>query len=200
MARYHGPRLRIVRQLGALPGLTNKTPTTKRPPGQHNNANKKASNYKSQLQEKQKLRYNYGITERQLRRYIQKARKFKGSTGFSLLQLLEMRLDSIVYRLGFAPTIPAARQLINHGHITVNNKRVSIASFECKPFDTVGVQAKENSKNLVKSSLENVSQYVPNFLERDDQALTGKVKTLITRNELILKINELLIVEYYSRR
>src|SRR5918997_5477486 len=135
MSRYRGPRLRVVRRLGDVPGLTRKTPRRAYPPGQHGQARKKRSEYAIRLEEKQKLRFNYGITEKQLLRYVRKARRATGSTGQTLLQLLEMRLDNTVFRMGMAPTIPAARQLVNHGHVTVNNRVVSIASYACRAGD-----------------------------------------------------------------
>src|SRR5512146_2719574 len=120
MARYRGPRLRVVRRLGELPGLSRKSPRKAYPPGQHGQDRKKKSEYAVRLEEKQKLRFNYGLTEKQLLRYVKKARRAGGSTGLVILQLLEMRLDNTVFRLGFGPTIPAARQIVNHGHICVN--------------------------------------------------------------------------------
>ena len=133
MSRYRGPRVRIVRRLGELPALTRKITERNYLPGQHgkDNAGRKPSisEYGVRLQEKQKLRYNYHISERQLFGYIQKSRRLKGATGTILLQFLEMRLDNIVFRLGLASTIPQARQLVNHGHILVNNHRVTIPSF-----------------------------------------------------------------------
>ncbi len=133
MSRYRGPRLRIVRRLGDLPGLTRKAARRSYPPGQHGQARRKRSEYAIRLEEKQKLRFNYGLSERQLVRYVKKARRMQGSTGTNLLQLMEMRLDNIIFRLGFAPTIPGARQLVNHGHITVNGRVVDIASYNCRP-------------------------------------------------------------------
>ena len=154
MARYRGPKLRIIRRLGELPGLTQKTCTRNFPPGQHGPKNKtsgggktKESQYAIRLKEKQKLRFNYGISERQLISYVREARRRKGSTGEILLQLLEMRLDTIVFRLGFAPTIASARQLISHGHVQVNNRRVNIPSYLCQINDVVAVA--ENSKKFV---------------------------------------------------
>ncbi len=131
MSRYRGPRLRVVRRLGDLPGLTRKSARRSYPPGQHGQARKKRSEYATQLEEKQKLRFNYGISEKQLLRYVRKAKRAGGSSGQTLLKLLEMRLDNIVFRLGMAPTIPAARQLVNHGHVQVNGRVVSIASYQC---------------------------------------------------------------------
>jgi len=153
MARYRGPRLRIIRRLGELPGLTQKTCERNFPPGQHGpkkkltgNQKSKESQYAIRLKEKQKLRFNYGISERQLISYVREARRRSGSTGEILLQLLEMRLDNIVFRLGFAPTIASARQLISHGHIAINGIRTNIPSYLCKINDTISVA--ENSKNF----------------------------------------------------
>ena len=128
MSRYRGPRLRITRRLGDLPGLTRKAAKRSNPPGQHGSARRKRSEYAIRLEEKQKLRFNYGISERQLVRYVKKARAMEGSTGSNLLKLLESRLDNVCFRLGFGPTIPGARQLVNHGHVIVNGKPLDIAS------------------------------------------------------------------------
>src|SRR4028118_1067485 len=154
MSRYRGPRLRIVRRLGDLPGLSRKSPRRAYPPGQHGQNRKKRSEYAVRLEEKQKLRFNYGITEKQLLRYVRKARRATGSTGQSLLQLLEMRLDNTVFRLGMAGTIPAARQLVNHGHVTVNGRVVDIPSYQCRPGDVIGIKNTERSKRLVQQNLE----------------------------------------------
>ena len=158
MARYRGPRLRIIRRLGELPGLTQKTCTRNFPPGQHGpkkkvvgNQKSKESQYAVRLKEKQKLRFNYGINEKQLIKYVREARRRNGSTGEILLQILETRLDNIVFRLGFAPTIAAARQLISHGHISVNAKRINIPSYLCKINDNISVN--EVSRNFIKKSL-----------------------------------------------
>jgi small subunit ribosomal protein S4 len=201
MARYRGPRLRIVRRLGDLPGLTRKTPRKAYPPGQHGQARRKRSEYAIRLEEKQKLRYNYGVSERQLLRYVRKARRASGSTGQVLLQLLEMRLDNTIFRLGMAPTIPAARQLVSHGHVTVNGQRVNIPSYQCRPGELIGIRNTEKSRELVKANL----QYpglanVPSHLELDKAQLTAKVNSVIEREWVALQINELLVVEYYSRQ
>jgi small subunit ribosomal protein S4 len=201
MSRYRGPRLRIVRRLGELPGLTRKSARRSYPPGQHGQNRKKRSEYAIRLEEKQKLRYNYGLTERQLLRYVRKARRVTGSTGQVLLQLLEMRLDNTVFRLGMAPTIPAARQLVSHGHVTVNGRVVNIPSYECRPGEVIGVRDKEKSRKLVEANL----QYpglanLPSHLEFDKNALVGKVNGVVEREWVALNINELLVVEYYSRQ
>ncbi|KMW70350.1 30S ribosomal protein S4, partial [Limnoraphis robusta] len=154
MSRYRGPRLRIVRRLGDLPGLTRKVARRAYPPGQHGQARRKRSEYAIRLEEKQKLRFNYGLSEKQLLRYVKKARRATGSTGQVLLQMLEMRLDNTIFRLGMAPTIPGARQLVNHGHVTVNGRVVDIASYQCRPGDLVGIKNREKSREMVKANLQ----------------------------------------------
>lgn len=203
MARYRGPRVKIVRRLGELPGLTSKIPNRNYPAGQHGPSSgmAKMSQYRVRLQEKQKLRYNYGLTEKQMLSYVKEARRLKGSTGSVLIQLLEMRLDNIVYRLGIGNTIPASRQIVNHGHIYVNNKKVTIPSFQCSPNDTIEIRNKQNSKKLAERFLEQPSyNTIPHYLEFEKETLKGKVKRLAENTETNLQINELLIVEYYSRR
>lgn len=201
MSRYRGPRLRIIRRLGDLPGLTRKSAKRAYPPGQHGQNRKKRSEYAVRLEEKQKLRMNYGLTEKQMLRYVRRARRVTGSTGQVLLQLLEMRLDNTVFRLGMAPTIPAARQLVNHGHVVVNGRVVDIASYQCRPGETVGVKDKEASRKLVEANL----QYpglanLPSHLEFDKNKMVGKVNSLVEREWVALQVNELLVVEYYSRQ
>ncbi|MEM1395457.1 MAG: 30S ribosomal protein S4 [Cyanobacteria bacterium P01_D01_bin.116] len=201
MSRYRGPRLRITRRLGELPGLSRKTARRAYPPGQHGQNRKKRSEYAVRLEEKQKLKFNYGLTEKQMVRYIRKARRVTGSTGQILLQMLEMRLDNTVFRLGMAPTIPAARQLVNHGHVHVNGREVNIASYQCRPGDIIGVKNKDASKQLVETNL----QYpglanLPSHLEFDKNNLTGKVNGVCEREWVALSVNELLVVEYYSRK
>ncbi len=201
MSRYRGPRLRIVRRLGDLPGLTRKSARRAYPPGVHGQERKKPSEYSIRLVEKQKLRFNYGVTERQMLRYVRKARRAAGSTGQVILQLLEMRLDNTVFRMGMAPTIPAARQLVNHGHVTVNGRVVDIASFQCRPGEVIGVRNRDQSRKMVEANL----QYpglanLPSHLEFDKNKLEGKVNGMIEREWVALQINELLVVEYYSRQ
>lgn len=203
MARYRGPRLRIVRRLGELPGLTRKTSRKENPPGQHGSsaAMKKISQYSIRLREKQKLRYNYGISEKQLINYVKKSRKSKGSSGEILLQLLEMRLDNIVFRLGMAPTVLAARQMVNHGHICVNQQSVDIPSFQCKPQDVITVKDRKGSRKMIESHIEAFGNVqLPEHLTFNASNLVGEIKSLVQRNWLSLKINELLVVEYYSRK
>lgn len=201
MSRYRGPRLRIVRRLGDLPGLTRKSPRRAYPPGQHGQARKKRSEYAIRLEEKQKLRFNYGLTERQLLRYVRKARRATGSTGQALLQMLEMRLDNTVFRLGMAATIPGARQLVNHGHVTINGRPVNIPSYQCRPGEVIGVRDNERSRKLVQQNLEYPGlSNTPSHLEFDKGKLTGRVNGVIEREWIALQINELLVVEYYSRQ
>jgi len=201
MSRYRGPRLRIARRLGDLPGLTRKSPRRAYPPGQHGQGRRKRSEYAIRLEEKQKLLYNYGLSERQLLRYVKKARSSASSTGLMLLQLLEMRLDNTVFRMGMAPTIPGARQLVNHGHLTVNGREVNIASYQCKPGDVIEVKNKEKSKELVKTNLQYPGlAHLPSHLEFDRDKLVGKVNGIIEREWVALQVNELMVVEYYSRQ
>lgn len=202
MARYRGPKLRITRRLGSLLGLTQKNSAKTNRPGQHVQNNKKSTTeYGLRLEEKQKLKFNYGITESQLYHYIKEARRRNGVTGLILLQLLEMRLDTICFSLGFASTIAGARQLVNHGHITVNNKVVDIASFQCQINDVIGVKPKTTSKNIIENNLKNVNfTNPPTHLTLDKTKLEGTVKNYCDRSELLLELNELLVIEYYSRR
>ena len=205
MSRYRGPKIRIVRRLGDLPGLTGKTTSRSTLPGQHSksafNKNKNASSYSIRLQEKQKLRYNYGLTEKQLLKYVKEAKRLKGSTGAILMQLLEMRLDNIIFRLGLGNSIPASRQMVNHGHIYVNSKKVTIPSFQCKPNDLIEVKDRKVSKQLSQQFLTLTKANIrPRYLEFEPEKLKGIVKRVADNNEANININELLIVEYYSRK
>ena len=201
MARYTGAKLRVTRRLGDLPGLTSKKGKLQQRPGQHGATNKKLTQYAIRLEEKQKLRFNYGISEKQLMNYIRKAKKIKGTTGNILLQLLEMRLDNIIFRLGMAPTISAARQLVGHKHITINGACVSIPSYQCQPGDVISVKDSQTSKQLVTNNLELPAlSNVPQNLDFDKKALTAKVLGIIEREWIALKLNELFVIEFYSRK
>ena len=204
MSRYRGPKLRITRRLGVLPGLTTKKSNKTNRPGKDGNAggdNKKLTEYGVRLEEKQKLKYNYGLTESQLFRYVKEARRRKGVTGLILLQLLEMRLDTLCFTLGFAKSISQARQLVNHGHITVNKKTVSIPSFQCRLNDVISVKEKSTSKNLVESNVkENQVNTIPGHLKFDSSKLEATVLDYCDRNDVGLQLDELLVIEYYSRR
>jgi small subunit ribosomal protein S4 len=200
MSRYRGPRLRIIRRLGELPGFTSKTTHRTSQPGEHGEGSfSKPSAYGIRLQEKQKVRFNYGITERQLLSYVKRAKRVKGSTGEILLQLLEMRLDNVVFRLGMAPTIVAARQLISHGHIKINDQKVDIPSYSRQVKDVISVSSKQNSRTMVASANENRSTVVPTHLSFNKESLVGVVNKIIDRKDVGLPLNELLVVEFYSR-
>jgi len=201
MSRYRGPRVKIICRLGALPGLTRKTSKSKLNLKNQSNKKKKKSQYRVRLEEKQKLRFHYGLTERQLLRYVRIARRAKGSTGQVLLQLLEMRLDNTIFRLGMAPTIPAARQLVNHGHIIVNDISVNIPSYRCQPQDRIIIRNKPQSQILVDKHLQEFQQIkLPNHLDFNVQNRQAVVNNLINRASIGVTVNELLIVEYYSRQ
>nr|YP_010273776.1 ribosomal protein S4 [Erycibe obtusifolia]UKO32184.1 ribosomal protein S4 [Erycibe obtusifolia] len=200
MSRYRGPRFKKIRRLGALPGLTNKRPRAVSDLRNQSRSGKK-SQYRIRLEEKQKLRFHYGLTERQLLQYVRIARKAKGATGQVLLQLLEMRLDNILFRLGMASTIPAARQLVNHRHILVNGRIVDIPSYRCKPRDIITSKDRQKSRALIQNSLESSPhEELPNHLTLHPSPYKGLVNQIIDTKWVGLKINELLVIEYYSRR
>jgi small subunit ribosomal protein S4 len=228
MGRYLGPRIKIVRRLGLLPGLTRKNIKNRtKTPGQHGKIivtkikrSSLSDDYKERLLEKQKLRFNYGISEKQLVSYFHEAKRLPGSTGTSLLELIESRLDCIIYRLGFASTITAARQLINHGHILVNNRHVNIPSFLCKQNDIISIKNKLSSRKLIEENLltqqerrkliqqrmkrvnltkSRFHSLLPTHLEMDVEKLQGKILSKVKRKDVLIKINELKVVEYYSR-
>nr|YP_009395351.1 ribosomal protein S4 [Polysiphonia infestans]ARW64331.1 ribosomal protein S4 [Polysiphonia infestans] len=201
MSRYKGPRLRISRRLGELPGLTRKKSKKTYPSGEHGQQVRKPSEYALRLEEKQKIRYNYGVSEKQLLKNIKAAKKVQGSTGIILLQILEMRLDNTLFRLGIAPTIAAARQLINHRHILINNKIVSICSYQCKPGDRISIKDRASSCSLVKKYMENPGlANLPSHLEIDKKTMIAKINGIIERDWVGIELNELLVVEYYSRK
>ena len=201
MARYTGAKLRITRRLGDLPGLTSKKSKSTKRPGQHGATQKKLTQFAIRLEEKQKLRFNYGLSEKQLMNYVRKAKKIKGASGNILLQLLEMRLDNVIFRLGMAPTIAAARQIVGHKHITVNNSCVSIPSYQCKPGDVISIKDSTASKQLVNKNLELPAlSNIPQNLDFDKKALTAKVLGIIDREWIALKVNELFVIEFYSRK
>ena len=200
MSRYRGPRFKKIRCLGALPGLTSKRPRSGSDLRNQSRFGKR-SQYRIRLEEKQKLRFHYGLTERQLLRYVRIAGKAKGSTGQVLLQLLEMRLDNILFRLGMASTIPGARQLVNHRHILVNGHIVDIPSYRCKPRDIITTKDKQRSKALIQNYIASPPpEELPKHLTIDSFQYKGLVNQIIDSKWIGLKINELLVVEYYSRQ
>lgn len=205
MSRYRGPKLKISRRLGILPSLTTKKSNKINRPGKDGNANadtgKKLTEYGVRLEEKQKLKFNYGLTENQLYRYVKEARRRQGVTGLILLQLLEMRLDTICFTLGYAKSIPQARQLVNHGHITVNNKVVSIPSFQCRLNDVISIKEKSSSKTLIQDNIKNNPiNNIPAHLNFDSEKLKAKVLDYCDRADVSLQIDDLLVIEHYSRR
>lgn len=200
MSRYTGSVYRKARRLGFSVTETGKE-IAKRPniPGQHGgDRGKKLSNYGTQLQEKQKLRFMYGLTEKQFRKTFNEAGKMKGVHGEDLLKLLESRLDNLVYRIGFATTRRGARQLVNHGHITVNGKKVDIPSYRCKPSDVIAVKESDKELAIVKASLEAKNSRVE-FITYDENKMAGTYVRYPERSELNADINESLIVEFYNR-
>jgi len=202
MARYTGPSTRVSRRFGQyIVGSAKVLERRNFPPGQHGpKSRRKLSEYAVGLNEKQKLRFIYGLLERQFRRVFAIAKKERGVTGERFLQLLETRLDSVVYLLGFAKSRAAARQLVNHGHVRVNGKKVDIASYNVVQGDEVEMKAVNSSRQLATRAIEeNRARVVPAWLTRNDEALKGTVTRLPTRDEMEPSINEQLIVEYYSR-
>jgi small subunit ribosomal protein S4 len=205
MSRYRGPRLKISRRLGILPGLTTKKSNKINRPGKDGNTNsdtgKKLTEYGVRLEEKQKLKFNYGLTENQLYRYIKEARRRQGVTGLILLQLLEMRLDTLCFTLGFAKSIAEARQLVNHGHITINKKVVNIPSFQCRLNDIIGIKEKNTSKTLVENNIQNNQvKNIPAHLKFDTAKLEARILDYCNRDDITLPLDELLVIEHYSRR
>ena len=200
MARYTGSTNRVSRHLG-FSTLENGKELAKRPyaPGQHGNKRaKKLSNYGVQLQEKQKLRFMYGLSEKQFEATFKRAGKMQGVHGDNLFKLLESRLDNLVYRLGFSTTRRGARQLVNHGHITVNGKKVDIPSYTCKPGDVIAVKDNAKDMSIIKSSLEALLKRVE-FVTYDENKMAGTYVRYPERSELNADINESLIIEYYNR-
>nr|YP_011027030.1 ribosomal protein S4 [Sedum dasyphyllum]WQN01279.1 ribosomal protein S4 [Sedum dasyphyllum] len=200
MSRYRGPRFKKIRRLGALPGLTSKRPRVESELRNQSRSGKR-SQYRIRLEEKQKLRFHYGLTERQLLKYVRIAGKAKGSTGQVLLQLLEMRLDNILFRLSMASTIPGARQLVNHRHILVNGRIVDIPSYRCKPSDIITAKDDKKSRALIQNYIDSTPhEELPKHLTLHALQYKGLVNQIIDSKGVGLKINELLVVEYYSRQ
>lgn len=200
-----GPRLKITRRLGVeLPGLTRKDASKRpTPPGQHGakSARRRKSEYRKQLEEKQKLRYQYGVTETQLRRYLATALRQPGVTGEALLALLERRLDNVVWRLGYAPTIPAARQLVSHGNVRVNNQRVDRASYQVDVGDTIALSTRARERPSVVEQVERgPTVKLPSHLARDPgDGMVARVIGTPVRGDVPFVVNEAAIIEYYAR-
>lgn len=202
MARYIGPKSKIARKFGdPIYGPDDAFEKKNYPPGQHgvNKRRRKLSEYGIQLKEKQKAKYTYGVLERQFLNLFKKAQSSKGVTGEVLLQLLESRLDNVVFRLGIAPTRAGARQLVSHGHIVVNGSMVSIPSYSVKPGDIVGVREKSKSLEAITDSLGSARYNKSSWLEWDNDAMAGKFMNRPEREEIPENIKEQLIVELYSK-
>jgi small subunit ribosomal protein S4 len=203
MARYTGPKTKISRRFGVpIFGPAKAMERKNYPPGMHGpkGSRRKQSDYAIALAEKQKLRYQYGLLERQFRRYFQTALTRRGVTGETLLQLLETRLDNVVYRLGFANSRNAARQMVSHGHVSVNGRKVNVSSYTLRPGDEVVIKDKPGSRRLAARNLE-LTQIapIPEWLVVDKEGFSGKVARIPTRDEIAPIVNEQLIVELYSR-
>lgn len=203
MSRYTGPRFRIARRLGGaeLPGLF--VPRELRrtyPPGQHGPTQRiKLSDYAIRLREKQKLRAHYGVSEKQVRRYMVAAKAAKGNTGTNLLVSLESRLDNVIFRLGFTRTIRAARQMVGHGHILVNGTRVDIPSYYCRVNDIITLSDKSKMKERVTAELNGPTALaLPSYIERFDADLKGVIRSIPEASDCPLVINESLVVELYA--
>jgi small subunit ribosomal protein S4 len=203
MARYTGPKSKISRRYGvALFGPSKALERKNYPPGMHGpkGSRRKRSDYSAALAEKQKLRFQYGLMERQFRRYFENALRKRGVTGETLLQMLETRLDNVVYRLGFANSRNAARQMVSHGHVAVNSRKVNVSSFNLRAGDIVTVKDRPASRRLATRNLELTQiQPIPDWLVVDKDQFQGKVVRIPTRDEIAPIVNEQLVVELYSR-
>lgn len=200
MSRYTGPAYKRSRRVG-ISTLENGKELVKKPygPGQHGNGRKgKLSNYGVQLVEKQKIRFIYGISEKQLKKTFERAAKLKGIHGENILKLLESRLDNIVYRMGLASTRSGARQFVNHGHVSVNDRKVDIPSYQVKPGDVVAVRENSKDHKAMKESLEKVTKTV-DYVSFDKNKLEGTYIRLPERSELSSDVNESLVVEFYNK-
>lgn len=203
MARYTGPKDKISRRFGTpIFGPSKALERRAFAPGQHGarSGRKKLSDYAIALGEKQKLRYQYGMLEKQFRKFFEEASRRRGVTGEILLQMLECRLDNVVYRLGLAPSRNAARQYVSHGHVTVNGKKVNIASYQCKQGEVIAMKPGARAQQMGLRSLD-ITQaiVVPDWLSQDRDKLSGTVNRLPSREEIDPIVNEQLIVELYSR-
>jgi small subunit ribosomal protein S4 len=203
MARYTGPREKIARRFGVpIFGPSRALELRNFPPGQHGarNTRRKLSEYGTALAEKQKLRYHYGVLEKQFRRFFAEAQRRKGVTGENLLQMLELRLDNVTYRLGFANTRFATRQLVSHGHVLVNGIRVNVASYQCSPGDIITVKGNARSQQLIGRFLEMTQGTpVPDWMTLDRDKMQGKINRVPLREDINPIANEQLVVELYSR-
>lgn len=203
MARYRGPRHKLCRRLGNCIWGDPKCPSNKRayPPGQHGpNLRRKMSVYGQQLQDKQKIRTHYGLMERQMRRTFEKAQQMGGVTGTNLLMLLESRLDSVVYRLGFSNTIQGARQLVNHGHILVDDKKVDVPSFRVMPGMKVSIREKSRKIPMIAEGAENPPQMLPEYLDRAANSFEAQMTATPNAETIPFKADTAGVIGFYSRK
>ncbi len=203
MARDRGPRLKKCRAVGIiLPGLTTKTALDRPyPPGVHGSRRRgKQSEYKIRLVEKQKMRWHYGLLEKQFRRYVRRASRMRGPSGSNLVQILERRLDNVVWRLGLAPTIPAARQLVLHRHVVVDGRRVDRPSYQVDPGQLVGIVEKSKQRPFMAAALErSTTRARPDFLDFDPAKAEGRMVAVPTVEDLPFPCNTQAIIEFYSQ-
>jgi small subunit ribosomal protein S4 len=206
MARYIGPKCKLSRRVGTDLLLKSRARSLDSkckldtPPGQHGARKPRLSDYAGQLREKQKLKQMYGVLERQFHNYYVKATTQKGATGFNLLLMLEQRLDNVIYRMGFGRTRSEARQMVSHGAVEVNGKRVNIASYQVKVGDVVSIREKSRNQSRIAESFSIATQAgMPDWLDVDEKGLKGTFKALPTRDQILPDINESLVVELYSK-
>ena len=206
MARYVGPKCKLSRRAGVDLLLKSRARSLDSkckldtPPGQHGARKQRPSDYAAQLREKQKLKQMYGVLERQFRNYYHKATTQKGATGFNLLLMLEQRLDNVIYRMGFGRTRSEARQMVSHGAVEVNGKRVNIASYQVQVGDVVSIREKSRAQSRIAESMSIASQAgMPEWIDVDEKGLKGTFKALPTRDQILPDINESLVVELYSK-
>lgn len=202
MSRYTGPRVKVMRALGTeLPGLsTKKIERRPYPPGQHGQARKKHTEYALRLIEKQKVRANYGVTERQLRALMEEARASSGTTGHKLIELLERRLDNVVFRAGFARTIPSARQLVNHGHVLVNGRRVDIPSYRINKDQIVSIRVKSKDHPSVAAGKLIADTFQTSWINVEREENKATITALPDETSILFPLRVQLVVEYYSQR
>lgn len=199
MARYTGPKFKLSRRLGISLSGNGKDLKRPFPPGQHGaNQRRKVSEYGKQLLEKQKLRHMYGLNETQFRNLFDRASALKGKAGENFMFLLESRLDNLVYRLGWSNSRPGARQLVAHGHVTVNGKKVNIASYTVQPGDVIGLRERSRGLKTIKEAIEG-RHHLPTYLDFNATSMEGKYVRLPSRDELSQEIDERQIVEFYNR-
>nr|QES95307.1 ribosomal protein S4 [Nitzschia sp. (in: diatoms)] len=200
MSIFLNSKFKVIRRLGLLPGLTLKKINQKQKLKKFENYIK-LTDYMLQLKEKQKLKFNYILTEKQLIKYIKKSKQKRGITSLILLQLLEMRLDSICFNIGFAKSILQARQIINHNHLIINNHKINIASFQCKPNDLIRIKKTLKSKYLIHSNLKNnFKKNIPFHIKFNNNLYEAIILDYCNKKNFQLNLNELSVIEYYSKK